>query len=97
MDERDIRTFAEKHAEAVVAGDMRTAGADLTKEGAEKAGPVMSQLPRSLEGAEILAVTSEDDRWIAQIAYRGEGREVKVASTWAERGDRPKIVDLEVV
>lgn len=96
MDEGKVRAEAEAHANATVAGDLRTAGSALTKEGAANAGAVMSRLPNSLDSAEILDVSAEDDEWVARIAYRGEGREVVVASRWAEREGRPKIIELQV-
>lgn len=96
MDEQAIKAEAEAHANATVAGDLRTAGSSLTKEGAANAGAVMEALPKSLESAEVIDVAPEADGWLARIAYRGEGREVVVLSRWADREGRPKIVDLQI-
>lgn len=96
MDETTVRARAEAHANATVAGDLRSAGSDLTKEGAANAQAVMARLPKALDAAEVQEVKPEGDEWVARIAYRGEGREVVVASRWAERDGRPKIVDLQV-
>lgn len=96
MDEEAVKAEAKAHANATVAGDLQTAGSSLTKEGAANAGAVMGVLPKELESAEIVEVAPAGDEWVAHIVYRGEGREVVVMSRWADRGGRPKIVDLEV-
>lgn len=96
MDESTVRAQAQRHGDATVAGDLATAGADLTKEGAADAPGVMKALPRSLDEAEIIDVAQDGELWIVRIAYRGEGREVVVESKWEERGDAPRIVGLSI-
>ena len=56
MDESTVKQHAEAHGNAVVAGDLRTAGADLTPEVASQAQAVMGKLPRPTTGAEVLKV-----------------------------------------
>lgn len=97
MDESEVRQRAQAHADAVVAGDLRAAGADLDKAAMTAAGEVMPKLPKPLSGADIVAVSSDEDRATVEIAYKGEDRTVKVASVWAERDGTAKIIDLSVV
>lgn len=96
MDEQTVRRYVEAHGQATVAGDLRTAGSDLTKEGAATAGEVMGRLPRNLDSSEVLEVRAEGEAWFARVAYRGEGKEVVVASRWEDRDGRPKIVELYI-
>ena len=96
MDETAVRDKAQAHGDATVAGDLRTAGADLTKEAMAQAGGVMAKMPKPLTAAEIRDVTSDGDAFLARIAYLGEDSEAIVVSRWEERDGRPKIVDLAV-
>lgn len=97
MDEALVRQHAEAHGAATVAGDMKTAGADLTPEGMSKAGAVMSKMPKELTGSSIESVSVEGDVATVRIRYSGTDGEVQVDSDWAERDGRPKIIDLRVV
>lgn len=97
MDESVVKERAQAHGDAVVAGDLRAAGADLDGEAMRKAGEVMSQLPKPLQAAEITSVADEGDSIIVGIGYRGEDSTVTVASTWSERDGQPRIVDLNVL
>jgi hypothetical protein len=97
MDESTVKQHAEAHGNAVVAGDLRTAGSDLTPEVSSQAQDVMGKLPRPTTGAEVLKVESSgDDAVQAHILYKGPDAETTVISTWAERDGRPKIVNLEI-
>lgn len=97
MDESTVKQHAEAHGNAVVAGDLRTAGADLTPEVASQAQTVMGQLPRPTTGAEVLKVESAgDDAVRAHILYKGSDSETTVISTWADRDGRPMITNLEI-
>ena len=96
MDESMVRQHAEAHGNAVVAGDLRTAGSDLTAEVAGKAQDVMGKLPRPTTAAEVQKVETVGDQVAVHILYSGADSATTVISTWAERDGRPKIVDLEV-
>lgn len=97
MDEALVRQHAESHGEATVAGDLKTAGADLTPEGMSKAGAVMSKMPKELTGSSIESVSTSGDVVTVRIRYTGTDGEALVDSDWAERDGRPKIIDLRVV
>lgn len=97
MDEALVRQHAEAHGRATVAGDLKSAGSDLTPEGISKAGGVMARLPKELTASAIESVHIENDLATVRIRYSGKDAEVSVDSDWAERDGRPKIVDLRVV
>jgi hypothetical protein len=94
MDESTVRQHAEAHGNAVVAGDLRTAGSDLTPAAAAQAPAVMGKLPRPTTAAEILKVEFEGDEAVVHVLYKGADAETAVISTWADEEGRPKIVNL---
>lgn len=97
MDEAAIRAKAQAHGDAVAAGDMRTAGADLLPEALAQAPEVMAGMPKDLSSAEVVEVRSEDGAIYSVAAYRGESGELKVQSRWVENDGDPKISELKVV
>ena len=97
MDESTIRSRAEAHGKATVAGDLKAAGADLDKSAYAAAGDVMKQMPEGLSSSEVASVSSEGDQTVVTIRYTGSSGSADVESTWAERDGEPKIVDLKVL
>lgn len=97
MDESSVRQQAESHGRATVAGDLKTAGADLDQGAFAAAGRVMQRLPSDLSGSEVTEVRREGDEYVVSIRYSGETDSATVESRWADRGGTPKIVDLKVV
>lgn len=97
MDEATIRQRAEAHGNAVAAGDMRTAGADLLPEAVAQAPQVMAGMPKELDSAEVVDVRTEGDSIYSVCAYRGGSDELRVQSRWVENDGDPKIAELQVV
>jgi len=97
MDEAAVRTHAEQHGAALVAGDLRRAGGDLSPEAQAQASDVMSNFPKRVETAEVVSLDVQGEEAVVRALYKGEGREVAVESRWGERDGRPKIVDMKVV
>ncbi|MDQ3876783.1 MAG: hypothetical protein M3290_00315 [Actinomycetota bacterium] len=97
IDKTTVEQHARTHGEAVVAGDLRTAGSSLTKDARDQAGAVMGALPKTLEAATVESVDEADEGLVARIKYTGEGREVVVESLWEDRDGEPKIAALRVV
>lgn len=97
MDENAVKAEAQQHADATVAGDLRTAGSSLTKEAMGQAGEVMKAMPGKLTGCEITGVATEGDEMVVTIRYDGEAGQTSVESRWAERDGAPKIVALSVL
>jgi hypothetical protein len=96
MEEMTARQHAEAHARAMVAGDLSRAAEDLSAEGSATAGPIMKQLPRPIQSAEVVGVTTQGEEVVAFILYSGAGKHVTVESRWAERDGRPRIVGLKL-
>lgn len=95
MDEATVRQHAQAHADALVEGDLRRSGRDLTPEAMAAAGEVMKAMPDALTAAEVTLVEPQGDAYRAVIRYRGTGSQHEVASTWREVDGRPRIVALE--
>ena len=97
MDESKVREHAQAHGQAMVDGDLRKAGSDLTPEVQAKAGDVMKDFPRKVETADVVSVEGAGEEFVVQARYSGEGKEVTVESRWAERDGTPKIVAMRVL
>ena len=97
MDEQAVRTHAEGHGEALVEGDLRRAGGDLTPEAQAQAPAVMSNFPKKVTSAEVVALDVQGEEAVVRALYKGDDREVTVESRWGERDGRPKILDMKVV
>lgn len=97
MDADLIRTRAEAHGKATVAGDLKAAGSDLDPAAYGAAGEVMKKMPEDLSGSEVADVRSEGGQTMVTIRYAGASGSVDVESVWAEREGEPKIVDLKVL
>ena len=98
MDEDVVRTEAERHGNATVGGDFKTAGSSLTEAARSQAGGVMKAMPGGLNACEIADATQDaDGNWLVDIRYIGESGDVTVRSTWGEVEDRPMITDLQVL
>lgn len=98
LDETAVRAEAERHANATVEGDFRTAGSTLTEPARNQAGDVMKAMPGKLTGCEITELTSDaEGNVLADIRYTGEDGATMVRSTWGEVDGRPMITNLEVM
>ncbi|MPZ69938.1 MAG: hypothetical protein GEU71_10460 [Actinobacteria bacterium] len=97
MDESIVRSSAQEHGDAVVAGDFATAGRTLTPESTDQAPAVMKALPRPLTAAKVESVEPQDDGFVARIRYSNDTDATVVASTWASVDGAARIVDLEVL
>ena len=97
MDEQSVRTHAEQHGEALIAGDLRRAGGDLTPEAQAQAPDVMSNFPKTVESAAVVSLEVDGEEAVVQALYKGGDKEVTVEARWGERDGRPKILDMKVV
>lgn len=97
MDETAVRSEAERHANATVEGDLKTAGSSLTDDARGQAGGVMKAMPGRLTACEIADVSDDGGRYLVDIRYTGENGDVTVRSTWGEIEGRPMITNLEVL
>ncbi|MGH2757465.1 MAG: hypothetical protein ACRDI3_06725 [Actinomycetota bacterium] len=98
VDEDAVRKEAERHANATVGGDFKTAGSTLTETARNQAGGVMKAMPGKLTACEITESTQDPSgNWLVDIRYTGESGDVVVRSTWDEVEGRPMITDLQVL
>lgn len=97
MDESSVRTDAEEHARATVAGDFRRAGSFLAKEAMGQAGEIMKQMPEGLNGSEVTSVDPSAAGFSVQIRYDGADGELLVESMWEERDGAARIVNLRAL
>jgi hypothetical protein len=94
----EVRLRAEAHAEAMVAGELRVAAADLAPNAAAAMRSVAPHLPRPVESAEVLEVVDADaGAATVVIHYTGGGVEVSVRSRWELVDGRWQTTDLAVV
>jgi hypothetical protein len=96
MDDQQTRDQIEKHADAVVSGDMDTAVADFTEDVRPHVGHIGRALPRPVTSAEILSIDEGDDETVATIRYSGDSSEVTIRSHWQDQDGRPMIVRAEL-
>lgn len=92
MDASEVKAAAEDHAAGVVAGDLRRAGAYLTREAQAGAAAAMKRIPESPTSAEVTSVASDSEGWTVAIRYSGRTGQAAVSSLWAERDGKPRIV-----
>jgi hypothetical protein len=98
MNEDAVRTEAERHGNATVAGDFKTAGSSLTENARNQAGGVMKAMPGKLTACAIADSTQDPNgNWLVDIRYTGESGDVTVRSTWDEVDGSPMITDLQVL
>ena len=97
MDESSVRTDAEDHAQATVAGDFRRAGSYLAKEAMGQAGEIMKQMPEGLKASEVTSVDPSANGFSVQIRYDGSEGDLLVESLWEERDGAARIVNLRAL
>jgi hypothetical protein len=95
MDEATIRDYVQKHADAVVRGDMDTVVADCAEELRPHVPQLAQALPMPVTKAEVLSVDVGDPVSVAMIRYSGSSGDVTLRSEWQDRGGRPLIVHAE--
>lgn len=97
MDKEVVRSYAEAHARAVIAGDMKRSALDLLEECIPQAVEVMKQMPDNVVRANVEVVGREGEEWRVRIVYTGEGGAcTRVESCWVERNGRPMVRDARV-
>ncbi len=93
MDEQAVREHAQSHCDALVAGDVETASAELSEELRSNIGPLLAQLPLPLTEATVESVEQGGTAFIAVLKLVGESEEVRLQTRWKERDGRPTIVE----
>jgi hypothetical protein len=93
MDEQAVREHAQAHCDALVAGDVERASAELSDELRSNLGPLLAQLPLPLTEATVESVEQGGTAFIAVLKLVGESEEVRLQTRWKDRDGRPTIVE----
>jgi hypothetical protein len=92
MDEQAVREHAQAHCDALVAGDIDGAAAQLSKELRSNLGHVLTLLPLPLTAATVDAVERTGTGYLAVLHLVGETDEVRLQTRWKDRDGQPTIV-----
>jgi hypothetical protein len=96
MDDAATRDHIQKHADAVVRGDMDTVAADFSDELRPQLPQLARELPQPVTSAEVLSVVIGKPVSVAMIRYSGERDAVTIRSHWQDLGGaHPVIVYAE--
>jgi hypothetical protein len=92
MDDAEIRNHVQKHADAVVRGDIDAVVADFSEELRPQVPQLVQAVPQPVTSAEVLSVDVGDQESVAEIRYSGERGNVTIRSHWRQIDGRPTIV-----
>lgn len=96
MDDATTRDHIQKHADAVVRGDMATVAADFSDDLRPQLPQLAQALPQPVTSAEVLSVDIGDPTSTAMIRYSGDSGGVTIRSQWQDMGgEHPVIVHAE--
>jgi hypothetical protein len=94
----DARETAERHGGFVVAGDMRSVGADFVSQEAMQEFMSHGKVPpRPTTKAEVVSERQDGDDYIYEIKYSNDQDTLTVRSQWSKVGDDWKIVKAEPI
>jgi hypothetical protein len=97
MDEQAVREHAQAHCDALVAGDIDKAAAELSNELRSNLGHVLALLPLPLTEASVETVNRTGSGYVAVLRLVGETDTVQLQTRWKERDGRPTIVEASHV
>lgn len=97
MDEQRTRDHIDRHADAVVRGDMDAVVGDLTEDLRPHATEIGEVLPQPVTSADVLSVEFGDPESVALIRYSGPASAVTIRSRSQDEDGRPMIVHAEPV
>lgn len=95
MDEAEVRSHVDAHADAVVRGDMDAVTADFAEEMRPQLPQLAQVLPLPVSSADVLSLDVGEDESVAMIRYAGDSGEVTIRSRWQDVTGRPLIVHAE--
>jgi hypothetical protein len=93
MDETAVREHAQQMCDALVAGDVDRAIADVSDELRRNLGEVLSLLPLPVTEATIESVERGGSAVLVILRLVGETDEVQIQTRWKERDGQPRIVE----
>jgi hypothetical protein len=92
VDQQAVRDHAQAHCDALLAGDIERAAAELSKELRSNLGQFVVLLPLPLTEATIESVEPGGSGYVAILHLVGEG-DVRLQTRWKERDGTPTIVE----
>ncbi|MEO7664144.1 MAG: hypothetical protein ABIV26_03395 [Candidatus Limnocylindrales bacterium] len=93
MDEPTVRQHAQAMADALVAGDVETATADVSEELRRNLGEVIALLPLPATEATVESIEHSGAGYNVILRIVGETDEVQVQTRWKDRDGSPTIVE----
>ncbi len=93
----NARETAERHGGFVVAGDMRSVGADFAGDAMQEFMKHGKMPPRPTTKADIVGERQDGDQFVYEIKYSNDQDSLTIRSQWAKMGDDWKIVKAEPV
>ncbi|MDQ3407107.1 MAG: hypothetical protein M3472_02990 [Chloroflexota bacterium] len=93
MDQAAVREHAQAHCDALLAGDVDAAAAELSEELRSNIGPLLAQLPLPLTEATVESIEQGGTAFICVLRLVGENEEIRLQTRWKERDGRPTIVE----
>jgi hypothetical protein len=97
MDPQDVQERARAFCEALMAGDVTLASADLSRELQANLGPLVAILPLPLTEATVGSVEVGGSGYVAILRLVGETSEIELQTRWKDRDGRPTIVEASHV
>jgi hypothetical protein len=96
MDDVATRDHIQKHADAVVRGDMDTVAADFSDELRPQLPQLAQGLPQPVTSAEVLSIDVGVPHSVAIIRYSGGSGDLTLHSEWEDLGGgHPVIVAIK--
>jgi hypothetical protein len=93
MDETAVRARAQQMVDALVAGDVDRAIADVSDELRRNLGEVLSLLPLPITEGTIESIDRGASAMVVVTRLVGETDEVEIQTRWKERDGQPRIVE----
>jgi succinyl-CoA synthetase alpha subunit len=93
MNEDDVRARAQALCDALVAGDIDAAIADLSDELRRNLGEVIALLPLPATEATVEAIERGGSSWVVVTRLVGETDEVQIQTRWKDRDGELKVVE----
>jgi hypothetical protein len=93
VDQQAVRDHAQAHCDALLAGDIERAAAELSNELRSNMGQFVVLLPLPLKEATIESVEPGGSGYVAILHLVGESDDVRLQTRWKDRDGEPRIVE----
>ena len=92
MNDASVREHVDRHAGALVRGDMDAVMADFSEDLRSRVPALAQALPQPVTSAEVLRIHVAEPESEATIRYSGESSAVTIVSRWRDVDRSPVIV-----